>query len=131
MKTKLFIITIVLSCFAFSCSSDEKTEKTYPELSYLLITPDSLLSDEDFKLKIDLGDLIINKSRVENNKIVIDITKQEMIDMGFSGDYYEAMMEDIDSFNKVTDSLNINVAEMLHESKENFIEYKNESKRNN
>ena len=109
MKTRLFILAVIAVALTFSCNNTQ-TEKVYPDLGYLVITPDSLLSEEDLNIKIKLLDLFINNLKAINgNQIKVDISKEEFLKSGLPEEYYDKVMKDIDDSNvaMMADSLGL------------------------
>ena len=61
--------------------------------------------------------LIVKYLKVENNHLIMSLTKEQFLQYGVSGHYYDQIIDDIKRANHRIDSLNIkNTKEILQES---------------
>jgi hypothetical protein len=87
-----------------------------------MLTPDSLLSPKEIRDKMNMGEIIFDNTRVENNKLILNLKSEELENLGISYKQYEKILHDMEQFNNSIDSLDIDAHSLFEESKARFYE---------
>jgi hypothetical protein len=86
------------------------------------------LSIDDIHLKYDLEDMVFKNSKVVNNRIVLDISKNDLKKFNISEKFYDQMVKDMNEFNNSIDSSTTDLSIIFEESRLRFYEMKEKQK---
>jgi hypothetical protein len=109
-KVNYIAIFSCLSLFSFfSCNSSENKSlenKNYKEEWTLLNSSDySKLSLEQKKEKIKLGKYFLENIKVIDNKLILNLTRDNVLKLGFPNEYYDFCLNDLDDINTMEDPI--------------------------
>ena len=136
MKTYINTAKVVLFAFSiaiglcYSCETsvnefnkDVVDNETIQKIRTMLITPDSLRSPEDKVLFQKIEAVVYEKCIVNNGKIEMTISKNELEAMGIPMVCYDMIKKDVDNVNYVLDTQNFPRQEVLDAFKKSQEEY--------
>lgn len=111
---KLFLSFILILGLFCSCGKQTKsnTETKSPEeeairkIEALLLTPEDSRSAEEKVLLEQIGSVIFGRSMIQNERIVITISKKEWTDLGLLEVYYSKWEKEIEDYNNYLDTIN-------------------------
>jgi hypothetical protein len=125
MKTTNYIVIFLcLSVFAFfSCNNAENKSlesKNYKKEWMLLNSSDnSQLSLKQKKEKIKIGKYFIENIKVVDRKLILNLTRDDIVKLGFPNEYYDFCLNDLDDVNNMEDTiLRQSFMEAFNEAKE-------------
>ena len=134
------IRTLISCCCAvllFSCgnatsgSNDQESAVKFPDTIYLDVQgneykhlasiPDSLQTDEQKELVEKILDVIRHDVVVEENKMLLKLSKEEFLKRGIPERYYYLYQDNLRDNNRWIDSMELdNVAEMVEDMRKNL-----------
>ena len=123
MKEKLILI-IILFISLNSCDSLSQKDRMQIEengFESVFAIPDSILTNEQKKLKIKLVNAFFEYSEVKEKKIILTIDREQFVNIGLPTEYYDIFMKDINDVNHYNDSLGIDVADTFLSGKKEFL----------
>jgi hypothetical protein len=131
MKSKLLLIPVFLVVLSvvpkIAFSQVQNTVDKKAELYNRIFYADSLLTDEEIKLKYISGDLIISNMYFDGKTICTKLTEDDFIKNNIPTYYYKVLLQDLKAVNEYNLKNNIDketISEKLLEAKEYYLKTK-------
>lgn len=126
-QSPLFIISIII--LSFTCKKGETkyeiSVSIQNELNLLNSTPDSLLSTDLQKKKLNLQKIINDYIKVKNDMVITTATPDTFRNVNLSEDYYILLLKSIYELNNYAKENNIeNLDEMINKAKTELFQNK-------
>ena len=117
---KKILLLLIMCTFLFSCNKNVHLDDSREQYGYLMMTPDSLLTDSEKNAKSKIADIFFSKSEIVQNRVVLKFDKEDFAQAGLPGKYFDYAKEDIDNFNKGADLSNVDLEDLFQEYKQKF-----------
>jgi len=117
----LFVFTSLFSCTNNAGNAEESSplpeSEAVQNLRRLLITPDSLRTDEENALTQKIEKILYERCIIENDRFCLTINKQEWTDNGMNEEIYDMLAKDIKDVNNFLDTTTSSIKVMIDEYK--------------
>jgi tetrahydromethanopterin S-methyltransferase subunit A len=124
----LFVFTGLFSCTNNSGNAEELSplpeSEAVQNMRRLLITPDSLRTDEENALIQKIENILYERCIIENDRFCLTINKQEWTENGLSEEFYDMLAKDVKVVNNFLDTTTSSIQVIIDEYKNAQNKYK-------
>lgn len=124
----LFVFTSLFSCTNNAGNAEEISplpeSEAVQNLRKLLITPDSLRTDEESAFVQKIENILYEHCIIENDRFCLTINKQEWTENGMNEEFYDMLANDVKDVNNFLDTTTSSIQVIIDEYKNAQNKYK-------